>query len=104
MPNEDSIRDKILQDVSDIIRSARIGRGAAETSTPEQIVHMTARVIEDNLIAYANREDANYRWFPQAYGVAADIRREIEQSRLLSAKAKDIALRAVERGASGWPA
>lgn len=97
-------RDEIFQAVHDIIRSVSISRGAAETSTPEQIIHMTSRVIADNLIAYANGEPSNYRWFPQVYGVVADIRREIEGSPLLTAKAKGIALRAVDRGAEGWPA
>jgi len=97
-----STRDQILQDVHDIVRSVSLHRGAVETSTPEQIVHMTARAIEENLLAYANGEDSRYRWFPQVYGVVADIRREIEQSNLApSVKARVLAL--VERGASGWP-
>ena len=103
MADDERIRGEILQEVHDIIRSVSISRGAVLTSTPEQIVHMTARAIEENLTAYANREPSNYRWFPQIHGVVADIRREIEDSRL-SAKSKEIALRAIARGADGWPA
>jgi hypothetical protein len=92
-----------LQDVSDIIRSASLDRGAVLTSTPEQIVHMTARAIEDNLIAYANGEDSRYRWLPTVYGTVADIRRGIEMSKLTD-KTKARVLGLIDQYASGWPA
>jgi hypothetical protein len=92
----------MLQDFSDIIRSVSLSRVAVETSTPEQIVHMTARAIEENLIAYAAGEDHRYRWLPQVYGVVADIENEIRVSRL-SPGVKDRVLALIGRAASGWP-
>lgn len=88
--------------MSDIIRSVTLHRGAVETSTPEQIVHMTARAIEENLIAYANGEDSNYRWLPTVYGTVMDIKRGIEMSKLTD-KTKVTVLRLVDLYASGWP-
>ena len=96
-------RSRVLEDVSNIIRSVTLSRGAVETSTPEQIVWMTQEAIERNLIAYANDEPSHYRWLPQVAGVVADIRREVEMSKL-TRTVKDRVLALVERGASGWPA
>lgn len=92
-----------LQDVSDIIRSVTLSRGVVETSTPEQIVHLTSRAIEANLIAYANGEDSRYRWLPTVYGTVADIRRGVELSRLTD-KTKATVLGVIDRAATGWPA
>lgn len=96
------LTDEQLQDVSDIIRSVSLSVGAIHASTPEQVAHMTVRKVEENLIAYANGEDHNYRWLPQVYGVVADIRREVESMKLAdSVKARVLAR--IERAASGWP-
>lgn len=100
----DDERNQMLQDFHNIIRSAHLSRGAVMVSTPEQIVHMTAKSIAENLAAYANGEDARYRWFPQTDGMVADILREIRGARNLTDKAKATAESLILRAASGWPA
>ena len=92
-----------LQDVHDIIRSISVSRGAVDSSTPEQIVWLTVKAIEDNLIAYARGEDSKYRWLPTTWGVVADIRRSIDQMKI-GDKIKARVLAQVDRAVSGWPA
>ena len=96
-------RDQILNDVHNIIRTPNLSRAACMVSTPEQIVWMTAKCIADNLSAYANGEDAQYRWYPRENVLATEIHREIERSRMTD-KAKEMAYRAIERGLEEWPA
>jgi hypothetical protein len=98
----DSVRAEILEDFSNIVRSAHLSSAAVAVSTPEQIVWMTADAIHENLTIYANGLPSGYRWFPQSAGVVADIRREIQGSKLPEVTKKRVdAL--IDRGASGWP-
>jgi hypothetical protein len=100
--NTPSARDAILNDIHNIIRTSHLSRGAVMCSTPEQIVWMTAKCIADNLDAYANGEPSNYRWYPRENVLATVIRREIENTKM-SATAKAIAYRAIERAVEEKP-
>jgi hypothetical protein len=96
-------RTKLLDDVHNIIRTASISRGAADSSTPEQIIWMTCKVIADNLFDYANGEDSNYRWYPRENVLGDVIKREIRMSKL-AAGPKEYALKLVDRAVEEWPA
>lgn len=100
---ESRLTPEQLQDVHDIIHSISLSRGAVLSSTPEQIVWLTVKAIDENLLAYANGEDHKYRWMPTASGVVADIRRAILRMKLAESVRTRV-LKQVDRAASGWPA
>lgn len=92
-PDSD-FRAELLQQVHDIIRTTRISRGDVLTSEPEEIVHMTARAIADNLVSWSRDDLCDLDWYPRAATLGRDICRRLEQT-TLTAKALATAKRIV---------
>jgi len=100
-------REKVLDDLHNIVRTTHLSRTAVEVSTPEQIVWMTAKAIADNIFTYSREGfDAGHRrflWYPRENVLAAVIKRELRQTRGLTEKTLATVERAIDRAVEEWP-
>lgn len=101
---DDTVADAVvtvpLDDVLEAIATTTLSRAAVETSTPEQIVWLTADAIAENVRLLAHDIHPGYhtareRMTAQVNGAINDLS--------ISVAAKTKALAAVTRALEGWP-